>query len=136
MSTLLITTGLVVAGVFFGSGSITDSANPQFIVSFNRVVHPAPFTGAGGELVVQVCVDTDPGDEALVPTVQRAVALWNALTPRVKKDCADDLLRVAVAGAHVHLRRLGERKQDPLLTHGEKPPFESVVRIQTYPLTY
>lgn len=61
------------AGVFSGSDN-DDLAN--FIIT-----HPPGFDGTGGELVVRVCVE--PGAEQLVPSVKRAIQLWNALTPTV-----------------------------------------------------
>ena len=45
------------------------------------VTHPPGYAGAGGSLVVNVCVS--PEDSDLIPPTQRAVATWQSLTREV-----------------------------------------------------
>lgn len=44
-------------------------------------MHPIGYDGSGGMLSIGICVR--PGSEDLVPAVQSAIALWNALAPTV-----------------------------------------------------
>ncbi len=76
---------LVANGVFLKSDQITDRADPAYSNSVNRVVHPIAFTGAGGALVVRVCVDPAAENEPLVGPAQRVIARWNALVPTTGK---------------------------------------------------
>lgn len=44
------------------------------------IVHPPGYLQAGGAVVVPICVR--PGSEALGPSVNWSIEMWNALTPR------------------------------------------------------
>lgn len=53
-------------------------AKPNFMNEY-AIVHPIGYDGSGGALQIGVCVES--GDEDLIPSVERAIRIWNELIP-------------------------------------------------------
>lgn len=72
---------LASGGPVLGGGFIASTSNPTLLpVIPSAITHPPGYSGAGGQVVVSVCIDqTASFASRMVAPTQRAVATWNNL---------------------------------------------------------
>ena len=68
----------LVTPVFSGVFLLSDSSGFEPFI----VVHPAGYTGTGGQLDVRICVEF--GSSTLVPPLMTAMSIWNTLVPTLQ----------------------------------------------------